>query len=375
MAAATTTTALVTVCEEDHDDDNDTPASDPYDNLPEEDAPTHCSICKTYRQGPCRPYWRKVELCTKDNELKKKDDDDDDNGEKPENDDTNTAEADETADEQQEQQHKDNDPPCLKYILPWIECASGYRNLYNMIELDTNYTMGIEELEEEAEKNLCWTRDTEPVVDWTHWQTHVEEHKWKQQPQTKQVEGTQKTVVSASQRPALWKLLDTSRGDPEIITVTAIIPLFEVDNQEGVLECAYAQDQEGNVIGFSYGQSSGSDRKEGEEELPFRKLDIRIIPSHTTHVTVAASYLPPRDEKEQDDKNNAPAAAKSTVYKGRKHSLTKVGKKPAGEVKTVAEETPIAEEKSAAEEKTVAEEKPVAEEKTVAEEMPAAESA
>ena len=94
----------MTFSEEDHDDDNesddddnDTPATDPYDNLPEEDAPTHCSICKTYRQGPCRPYWRKVELCTKDNELKKKDDDDDDNnnnngdGEKAENDDTPTV--------------------------------------------------------------------------------------------------------------------------------------------------------------------------------------------------------------------------------------------------------------------------------------------
>jgi hypothetical protein len=363
LAAATTATTLVTFCEDNDNDDNDddTPTPDPYDNLPEEDAPTHCSICKTYRQGPCRPYWRKVELCTKDNELKK--DDDGDKPTPPENDDTNAAEADETADAQEEEELKD--PPCLKYILPWIECASGYRNLYNMIELDTNYTMGIEELEEEAEKSLCWTRETEPVVEWANWQTHVEEHAWKQQPKKKKTEAM--TKQPASQRPALWKILDTSSGDPEIITVTAVIPLFEVDNQEGILECAYAQDQEGNVIGFSYGTSSGSDRKEGEEELPFRTLDIRIIPSHTTHVTVAASYLPPRDLKEQDDKSEP--AAKSTVYKGRKHSLTKVGKKPAGEAKTVALE------KTAAEEKTVAEEKTTAEEKIVTDETPIAESA
>ena len=50
--------------------------ADPYENLPEEDEPTHCSICLTYRQGPCRPYWRKVEACTKDNELKKGSDED-----------------------------------------------------------------------------------------------------------------------------------------------------------------------------------------------------------------------------------------------------------------------------------------------------------
>jgi hypothetical protein len=367
LVAATTTTTLVTFCEEDNDDDNDTPTPDPYENLPEEDQPTHCSICKTYRQGPCRPYWRKVELCTKDNELKKDNGDD-----KPENDDTNTAEADETADEQEQQEEELKDPPCLKYILPWIECASGYRNLYNMIELDTNYTMGIEELEEEAAKSLCWTRDTEPVVEWTEWQTHVQENNWKQQPKKKTTKGTKKPV---SQRPALWKILDTS-SDPEIITVTAVVPLFEVDNQEGVLECAYAQDQEGNVIGFSYGKSSGSDRKEGEEELPFVTLNIRIIPSHTTHVTVAASYLPPKDEKEQNDKEET---AKSTIYKGRKHSLTKVGKKPLGEAKPVAEEKSATEEKPAAaeEEEPVAEEKQAAEEeeKLVAEEKQAAESA
>ena len=31
------------------------PEIDPYDNLPEEDEPTHCSICLTYRQVGCSP--------------------------------------------------------------------------------------------------------------------------------------------------------------------------------------------------------------------------------------------------------------------------------------------------------------------------------
>ena len=34
--------------------DDREPEIDPYDNLPEEDEPTHCSICLTYRKvGPC----------------------------------------------------------------------------------------------------------------------------------------------------------------------------------------------------------------------------------------------------------------------------------------------------------------------------------
>ena len=32
------------------DDVEEEPEIDPYDNLPEEDEPTHCSICLTYRQ-------------------------------------------------------------------------------------------------------------------------------------------------------------------------------------------------------------------------------------------------------------------------------------------------------------------------------------
>ncbi len=42
-----------TLCESDPVDDSaedNEPEIDPYDNLPEEDEPTHCSICMTYRQ-------------------------------------------------------------------------------------------------------------------------------------------------------------------------------------------------------------------------------------------------------------------------------------------------------------------------------------
>ena len=90
------------------------------------------------QKGPCRPYWKKVEACTKDNESKeKKKDDDDDNV---------------SDDAGKKNDDKDDDPSspstrCFKYMMPWIDCASKYRNLYTLIEMDTNYTEGIEELE------------------------------------------------------------------------------------------------------------------------------------------------------------------------------------------------------------------------------------
>ena len=53
MAAATTLLGISssqTLCESDPVDDSAEDEIDPYDNLPEEDEPTHCSICMTYRQ-------------------------------------------------------------------------------------------------------------------------------------------------------------------------------------------------------------------------------------------------------------------------------------------------------------------------------------
>ena len=35
------------------DDDNEEKEEDPYDNLPDEDEPTDCSMCNTLCQGPC----------------------------------------------------------------------------------------------------------------------------------------------------------------------------------------------------------------------------------------------------------------------------------------------------------------------------------
>jgi hypothetical protein len=277
----------------------------PYENLPEEDESTHCSICLTYRQGPCRPYWRKVEACTKDNELKK-DDESEEEGEK---------EQESPEQEQESPEEEQPDPPCLKYMLPWIECATGYRNLYNLIELDTNYTMGIVDLEKEAATEVCWAPSTEPAVDWSEWQAYVASHpEWRL---------PKRTTKKTDKRPhvALWKTLGADK-DPELVEALASVPIIQGD---GVLECAYAVDQDGNVLGFTYGTKPSEAAKqmaeEGEEEAGEVELKIRLLPLHTRRITLAAAYTHlAKDESAEED------PLESRIFKSRPMSLKKMGK-------------------------------------------------
>jgi hypothetical protein len=326
---------------------------DPYDNLPEKDEPTHCSICMTYRQGPCRPYWRKVEACTKEHELpkgeSKKDNEEEEDKEKDdakENDDDSTFERDEA--------------PCFKYMLPWIECATGFRNLYNFIELDTNYTAGIVELEKDASEAFCWAPQStkEPQVDWTAWRVYVDAHPdWKLPPKKKKTSSstssstsTSSTSSTSSTAVSLWKTLDQTK-DPEAIEVTASVAVKD-GRQGGVLECAYAVDQDNHVIGFAYGtkpsQAAASAALEGEEEDNSTvTLKIGLLPTHTRTVTIAAAYTQPATAAAaKDAESKAPTTTTTTttkedttdpdpptpsldshIYKSRPFSLKQMGKK------------------------------------------------
>ena len=300
---------------------------DPYDNLPEEDEPTHCSICNTYRQGPCRPYWRKVERCTKDHELGKENKDKKGNAEDGSKDDNNTAK-------------NDDQPVCMKYMLPWIECASGYRGLYALIEMDNNYANGIADVESETRNNnnsLCWAPNKEPfTIDWSEWQTYVKNNEW-DGPTTTAITATSASKTSPSPSSAipqleaqsgsanvntkvsLWKTLSikSSNDDPVLVPITATIPRVE-DDGVGILECAYALDQYGTVLGFAYGtqgvtktsnedgdgNSTTDEQTDGDSSkepvVPNVTLTIRLMPSHTSQITIGASYIRPSDE--MDDK-------------------------------------------------------------------------
>mmetsp|Transcript_97433 Transcript_97433/g.146020 ORF Transcript_97433/g.146020 Transcript_97433/m.146020 type:complete len:383 (-) Transcript_97433:10-1158(-) len=302
---------------DDGEEDNEHRASeDPYDNLPEEDGPTHCSICMTYRQGPCRPYWRKVEACTKDNELKKQQSSPDDGEATGEN-----AAGDDG------EQEAFPDTPCLKYMLPWIDCATGFRNLYNLIELDTNYAAGILDLEEQAVETLCWAPSVQPKVDWTAWQVYVLAHEdWKLPPKKKKTsKKDSEDEDSVTQKVSLWKTLDQSK-DPEVVEVETVVPNKQ---GSGVLECTYALDQDGNVLGFSYGTRPSEAFKEPEESKEdadgetsdTTELKIRLLPKKTRSIVIKASYTQPHNEGAKEDD-----PFEAHIYQSKRFSLKKMAR-------------------------------------------------
>ncbi|KAL3908557.1 MAG: hypothetical protein SGILL_008438 [Bacillariaceae sp.] len=268
------------------------------------DEPTHCSICLTYRQGPCRPYWKKVEACTKDHEVPdKKEGDNEESGSSHEDD-----------------ENRPDDPPCLKYMMPWIDCASGFRNLYALIEMDTNYTEGIADLEATAANELCWAPQAEPSVDWSAWQDYVEllNPEWKL---------PKDANVFDDGKQHFWQSLGHSK-DPELVQVEAQVP---TTLGEGILECAYALDQNGDVIGFAYGtkpseaaaskddKDNGDDKKDNNDS-GMASMTIRILPTRTRHVVLAASYTHVNEEKRkaaEADKDSKDDGIESHIFKSR----------------------------------------------------------
>jgi hypothetical protein len=84
----------------------------------------------------------------------------------------------------------------------------------------------------------------------------------------------------------LWKTLDHQTKDPEAIEVTASMAVKE--GQGGVLECAYAADQDNHLIAFAYGTKPSQaaavalEGEEDEEDDSYTgTLKICLLPTHT----------------------------------------------------------------------------------------------
>jgi len=287
LATTTSFSTTTTRCDDDDDNNSNNNKSneietdteiDPYDNLPEKDEPTNCSICLTYRQGPCRPYWRKVEACTKENEEKIKQEEKEEEDSKKEYNDKNNEE---------EEDQRSSDPKCFKYMMPWIDCASRYRNLYNLIEMDMNFTEGVKDLEATS-LHFDWSSGMEPNIDWTNYKSHVlladtddgdasessESNSNKEsQAQLPQLSSSPNYATGTTTATTLWKTFDTTLGDPELITVEAKVP---ATMGGGILECAYALDQHNNVIGFAYGTNLVMQLQYNNSNKLMKKMIIRM---------------------------------------------------------------------------------------------------
>jgi hypothetical protein len=188
-----------TPTDEEADDEDD-----PYENLPLEDEETGCSMCNTFRKGPCRPYWRKLERCFKDNEKE-----------------------------------EDTATKCRRYFIPHHSCLMKYTNLYQLIPLDLKQDL-VREAELSISENERKTWD--PPVDWSVWVQFASEAGL----------SFKETVRSTDESGLLplWKRLPDSK-EPVLLSQSAALP--KVDEESGlILKIAYALDQDGFVLGLMY---------------------------------------------------------------------------------------------------------------------------
>jgi hypothetical protein len=218
-----------------------TDEEDPYANLPKEDERTACQICLVNRQGPCRPYWRKMEACLKDHS------------------------------EQQAQGQEHNSAFCDRYMMPWLECVQSYRNMYMLYYNDLYQLEVIEPIEKEIQPEelykwegveLDWT----PYIDW--------------------IKSKDLSLWELFSKPEFRIARKTPRPvyegkDPELIELEVQVKLEE----DGLpIEVAYAKDQGGLVLGFEHFTTAKKDN-----------LDVGILkfgfrPDKTASVQFFALY-------------------------------------------------------------------------------------
>lgn len=285
VAAAALSSVVLVSCED-----------DPYENLPEEDEPTHCSICRVNRQGPCRPLWRKFERCMKDN---MKDDDDDDNNKegKEKKDDISQSAA-------------SIGSACDVYTMEWIDCIQPHRNLYMLLANEESQKEWVDPLEtdliDEMKVNPLPWKDAD--IDWSDLWGYADEKGWSlddfgatridwkaylsglygQRDLDDYVAG--RDVKSPEVDIILGDSLNvkpiydakTFEGDPEMIEVRVRINLEEHDGL--VIDTCYARDQAGRVLGM---EQPASKLEEGVKEAVLR---VSIQPGVTNCIKLYKLY-------------------------------------------------------------------------------------
>ena len=301
--------------------------ADPYDNLPDEDEPTGCTICLINRQGPCRPFWRKFERCMKDHgdtSLGDSGGDDDKSGEGGEDG------GDDKADD-------GNDgggslaEMCDKYMLPWLNCIQAYRNTYTLITnnfYQKEYVDALEDAVPEEDRGMLgkdgvWSVDDN--VDLSLWNDYVEDQK-KQLKDAEQVEGEGKgddAVMSDEEVEEAINLAKaylkekeegssdggdekvregTSDGetpvDPVLIAATAKIIMRDPISGHPI-DMAYVRDQDGRVLGFEQfsnekkllrGEAVDGDDGQPMEAPSTANCGFHIQPGETASFKVFALY-------------------------------------------------------------------------------------
>lgn len=227
--------------------------TDPYENLPEEDDPTTCTICLINRQGPCRPLWRKFEKCMKDN----------------------TPGPDEGSDEATSPSLSEK---CDKYMLPWITCLQKFRNRYTLISNAFFQDEMIKEIEngvEEGEKILLDNFNLSSIVQISD--------EWNKKGEDKEIQ-----------------------DDEDIPLVEGVVSINLWDIQESrPIEIAFVKDQDGNLLGYEqfYDFKKSLNGNQDPDENNAGKVGGCIFhasPETTKSIQIFALYRNHNDESQRE---------------------------------------------------------------------------
>lgn len=269
-----------------------------YSILPEVDEPTHCSICKINRQGPCRNPWRWFEKCMKE-----------------------TSSENET-------EEKEMVNICSKPSFTWFQCVEENRPTYafytnmqfkeelDMLEMrfkdsenDENTQMLKFPANNDSENEV--DNDLVPMLDLTQWdqvkhtfadEDSNEEEKGETPPTVANIE-TEKEVQSDSSTQTL--VPDKKIEAPKVL-IPALAKFKLSSNNNLPIELAYIRDQDGNILGFDY---FSHEKKKGEEYgdmtfyimVPDNGEGSQQGISKTTSLTAYAWYKQKTDEKEESN--------------------------------------------------------------------------
>jgi len=329
---------------------------DPYYNIPEKDEPTDCSMCLTFRQGPCRLEWKRFELCVKDKEDAKKAQQPQKDEQGGDGDDATAAAAESPPPELT----SDDQTACMKYAMPFYMCSSKYVNTYMLLSSDQTNKIVIQPLldnysteEAKASRRLCLA--SQPSMDWSNWETFVET--------LVSVGGKVPTRFKLSKTgfespvealKATWKdpkgnqyLMMNEEGEPFLITTTARIPKriaassssSDDDKDSGdALFMTFALDQRGNLLGDAryseeQDQKHETDDQNDTETAPTApssdvELVIQIVPGVTEKFTIYCLYVP----KDGD------FLEEGTLYESKPYSIQSVTKKTTKRARKLAKQ-------------------------------------
>jgi len=347
-AMVVTTTTSLLHCEQQQQKEEQ---EDPYQHLTDDDdEPTECTICKTNRQGPCRNEWRKFERCMKDNSSSSSNN----SSGSSSNEDTDNA----------NESSSNVGEACDKYMLPWLECIQGYRNLYTVIsnnvaanEYVNPYVEELVLLQQQDNNAVVveqkqWNINAQQEVDWSDAIMEYQQNPniiqldeyWKKLLQTalavfptlnEYLEHTgQQPVVAVDEEFRPNTMIAGDDDDIALVEVRVRVS-WSNDNsssspeeEEEIMDVCFAQDQNGQLLGMDRFAPKEEDDDNNVPPPKEGMLRLYVQPGKTMSITLTkitkttkkdakiddTSKTNTANTEEEDDAVSTPAATTTTMH-------------------------------------------------------------